>query len=118
MLLEEKHLKVWLNSGDPFLLDLAQKCLGEDILGGQELTEILTFLAVASLGVSEVELFELREVYTRRINLFIEALPDLGYNPGYHKEYLLKKIIPSPYYRILRSAFGKSSYKMLELKRY
>jgi hypothetical protein len=115
---KEENVKVWLDSKDEMMIQLANSCLGKPMPIEEELTEILTFFNIFSLGLIEMGLKDMSKVYERRIRLFIIGLKQLGFSSIDRREYMARRTIKGPFNRIIRRACGKAAYVMVELKRY
>jgi hypothetical protein len=134
-IIKVEDLKCWTDSGDPFLVELAQYYIGKELPvdydkreqigvgprgtpvyatfnGLQELATVLDFLNTFAIGYAEMKISKMRELYDRRITLFIHGLSKMGYSrePGEETLGALEKII--------RIGAGKSCHRMLDLERY
>jgi hypothetical protein len=117
-IVSEEQLKVWLNSKDSVLIQLAEDCIGLPLPQEQELINILTFFSIFNLGCKEMKEETIANIFEKRINLFVIGLTKMGFSGEFRKEYVTRKTIPGPLLRIKRRAFGRAAYVMTELKRY
>jgi len=112
--LQPEDVAYWAESKDYFLRDLADGFVGGPPPEEQNLIDILTFLAVFSIGYKEMAMDDLCDLFDKRINAFIVGLQRMGFTKDFRKEYVAKRTIPGPLERIIRVAFGRAAYRMFD----
>jgi hypothetical protein len=114
-----ENVKFWADSKDLFLINLAKDLVGKELFEIEEdLTEILLFFSIFSLGCREAKLEDLADKYKWRSDTFIIGLKQLGLKSGSYKIYVTNKTIPGPIGRIIYKASNRAAYRMVELNRY
>jgi hypothetical protein len=113
-------LEVWLNSGDSFLVELANACIGEPPMEEEQAVLNLTFLLTASMVCSKLglmfndpQLMELNKVYNRRSDLFKLGLVKMGYHPGRYMYYVGMRKVPGTLERVTLKSTSQAEYNVL-----
>ena len=109
--------KYWRDTGDEMLSSLADSVdeLGE-LPEEKELTDLLTFYLIFSIGCRELKLEVEAEKFNNRATHFLRGLRALGLKEGVYHTFMGNKDLSGLYSRIQKNAALDASYRMIELR--
>jgi hypothetical protein len=111
----EKCAAHWKDTNDPMLVDLALYTETEGKLPSEEeLTDILTFYLVFSMGCREMKLEQEAENFNNRANALVGGLERANIKGGKYYSYMKKCAVDGVLNRIKNIASSRATYSMLD----
>lgn len=112
-----ESIKFWRGTGDPMLSQLANSVeeMGE-LPDEKELTDLLTFYLVFSIGCRELKLDPEAEKFDKRAIGFLSGLRAAGLKEGSYHTFMGNKDLSGLYSRIQKNAALDASYRMIEVR--
>lgn len=83
MLITEDMVKEWLESNDPFMVQLGKDSVGEEVPDMQQATLMLQFFTVFAIGCQYLKLTSLNDIHRKRADMYAHALGKMGYTKGW-----------------------------------
>lgn len=110
-------IQYWRDTKDEMLGSLADSVeeLGE-LPEEKELTDLLTFYLIFSIGCRELKLEKEAENFNTRATGFLGGLRALGLKEGAYHTFMGNKDLSGLYSRIQKNAALDASYRMIELR--
>lgn len=113
-----ENMQLWLNSNDLMLVNLANAYLEEPTkIYENDFMNLLTFLAVASISCSELEMSDLAKKFEWRINKICCGLANLGYSSKSYMYYTTMTKRPCILKRIIMKVCNQTEYLTRESTR-
>lgn len=110
-------IKYWRDTQDPMLGELANSIEESGELPDEkELTDLLTFYLVFSIGCRELKLDKEAGNFDSRATHFLGGLRAAGLREGSYHTFMGNKDLSGLYSRIQKNAALDASYRMVELR--
>lgn len=111
----EKCITHWKETNDPMLADLALYAETEGKLPSEEeLTDLLTFYLIFSMGCKEMKLEQEAINFNNRANHLVAGLSKANIKSGTYYSYMKKHAVDGVLNRIKNIASSRATYAMLE----
>jgi len=108
----DKGIAYLLATEDEMMVDLANIFNEEkESPTEEELTQLLAFFLVFSVGFGKMNLNSISAKFTKRANWFIGVLPVLGMESGKRRNYVRERWEPMMLNRIINKATAIAAYK-------